>query len=158
MPKICMNTKMSENGLFFRKKSRNLENEPFLFKLNWVWLYVPGFYELMWPFGTEFAQIFQKLRILGGTILRLVTMSFLAHFCKKLTFYFASCDFNFGNFVMKLTGEEVNIVTYLPVLKNRKSVKNQVIYGQKTKKKSKFFGKLKKIQIFFWISNFFFNP
>jgi len=27
-----MNTKMSENGLFFRKKSRNLENEPFLFK------------------------------------------------------------------------------------------------------------------------------
>ena len=108
--------------------------------MNWVWLYVPGFYELMWPFGTEFAQIFQKLRILGGTILRLVTMSFLAHFCKKLTFYFASCDFNFGNFVMKLTGEEVNIDTYLPVLKNRKLVKNQVIYGQKTKKKSKFFG------------------
>ena len=64
-------------------------------------------------------------------------MSFLAHFCKKLTFYFASCDFNFGNFVMKLTGEEVNIVTYLLVLKNRKLVKNQVIYGQKTKKKSK---------------------
>ena len=73
---------------------------------------------VMWPFGTEFAKIFQKLRILGGTILRLVTMSFLAHFCKKLTFYFASRDFNFGNFVMKLSGEEVNIVTYLHVLKN----------------------------------------
>ena len=124
--------------------------------MNWVWLYVPGFYELMWPFGTEFAQIFQKLRILGGTILRLVTMSFLAHFCKKLTFYFASCDFNFGNFVMKLTGEEVNIVTYLPVLKNRKLVKNQVIYGQKTKKKSKFFGKIEKNQNFFLNFQFFF--
>jgi len=86
-------------------------------------------------------------------------MSFLAHFCKKLTFYFASCDFNFGNFVMKLTGEEVNIVTYLPVLKNRKSVKNQVIYGQKTKKKSKNFGKIEKNPKFFLNFQFFFlNP
>ena len=60
---------------------------------------------------------------------------------------------------MKLTGEEVNIVTYLPVLKNRKSVKNQYIYGQKTKKKSKKFGKIeKKSKFFFLISNFFFNP
>ena len=50
---------------------------------------------------------------------------------------------------MKLTGEEVNIVTYLPVLKNRKLVKNQVIYGQKTKKKSNFFGKIEKNPNFF---------
>ena len=83
---------------------------------------------------------YSKKRILRGTILRLVTMSFLSHFRKKLTFNFASCDFNLGNFVMKLSGEEVNIDTYLHVLKNWKSVKSQVIYGQKTKKKSKKFG------------------
>jgi len=60
---------------------------------------------------------------------------------------------------MKLTGEEVNIVTYLPVLKNWKLVKNQVIYGQKTKKKSKIFGKIEKNQIFFLNFHFFFfNP
>ena len=61
---------------------------------------------------------------------------------------------------MKLTGEEVNIVTYLPVLKNWKSVKNQVIYGQKTKKKSKKFGKIEKNPNFFLNFQFFFffNP
>ena len=73
-----------------------------------------------------------------------------------LTFYFASPDFNFGRFVMKLSGEEVNIVTYLPVLKNRKLVKNQVIYGQKTKKKSKIFGKIEKNLNFFLNFQFFF--
>ena len=66
----------------------------------------------MLPFGTDFAQIFQKLRILGGTIHRLVTLSFFAHFCKKLTFCFA-LDFNYGNFVMKLNEVVVKIATYM---------------------------------------------
>ena len=83
-------------------------------------------------------------------------MSFLAHFRKKLTFYFTSRDFNFGNFVMKLTGEEVKIVTYLHVLKNCKLVKNQVIYGQNTRKKSKKFGKIEKNPKKFFKFQFFF--
>ena len=67
----------------------------------------------MLSFGTEFAQIFQKLRIVKVTIHRLVTLSFFAHFCKKLTFCFASLDFNYGNFVMKLNEVVVKIATYM---------------------------------------------
>ena len=61
---------------------------------------------------------------------------------------------------MKLTGEEVNIVTYLPVLKNWKYVKNQVINGLKTKKKSEKFGKIEKNPNFFFFEFpiIFFNP
>ena len=76
-------------------------------------------------------------------------MSKCDHFHKKFTFYFASRECNFGSLVMKLNGEEVNIVTYLQVLK-LKSFKNQVFYGQKIKKKSKNFDKIEKNPNFFF--------
>ena len=147
---------------------KNVRKWPFFFAKNQEILKMSHFYlnELSLTIRTGFLWVnvtiwhwvcsnIPKIKDFRGTILRLVTMSFLAHFCKKLTFYFASCDFNFGNFVMKLSGEEVNIVTYLPVLKNRKSVKNQVIYGQKKQEKIRIFGKIEKNPNFFWISNFF---
>ena len=62
---------------FFRKKSRNLEKQ---------------------PFGTEFAQIFQKRRILGGTILRLVPTLIFVYLAVSTE----RPDLIFQNFLMKI--------------------------------------------------------
>ena len=79
-------------------------------------------------------------------------MSFLAHFRKKLTFYFASPDFNFGNFVMELTWEEVNIVTYLYVLEIGNWLKIKSYMAKKNQEKiQKFWQILNMLEIGYWL-------
>ena len=72
----------------------------------------------MWPFGTEFAEIFQELRILGGTILCFVPTLILGY----LAISIERPDLNFQNFLVKINEWVDNTVSYQSI--EKKQLKN----------------------------------
>ena len=97
---------------------------------------VLGFYELMWPFGTKFPEIFQKLRILEGTILYLIPaliLEYLAVSTERPVLFFQNCLMKINEWVdnsvnYQITFWKMKISYKMPKMcKITKVTKNQEI-------------------------------